>query len=210
LLQTSFLNQFIETTVKELSCFSEEICSADTVIKRIKTYGWKNILQDFKTINLQLFKKWIDRPKGKVYLAVDYHDIPRYIKKERDWKPRMKNCDDIDKIVHSRKQSGTHNFHRVISVDIVEDEKFTVNFEPVFQDVDQGKMPISLLENVRKLVDIKAVLFDREFFTAKTLPLYFLIVNFRGYLNSKPFYDPHGPYGCGYGILGSAEDIREI
>jgi len=50
----------------------------------------------------------------------------------------------------------------------------------------------------------------REFFTAKTLPLYFLIVNFRGYLNSKPFYDPHGPHGCGYGILGSAEDIREI
>ncbi len=49
----------------------------------------------------------------------------------------------------------------------------------------------------------------REFFTAKTLPLYFLIVNFRGYLNSKPYYDPHGPYGCGYGILGSAEDIRE-
>ena len=169
LLQTSFLNQFIETTVKELSCLSDEICSADTVIKRIKTYGWKNILQDFKTINLQLFKKWIDRPKGKVYLAVDYHDIPRYIKKERDWKPRMKNCDDVDKIVHSRKQSGTHNFHRVISVDIVEDEKFTVNFEPVFQDVDQGKMPISLLENVRKLVDIKAVLFDRGFFKAVTV-----------------------------------------
>ena len=51
---------------------------------------------------------------------------------------------------------------------------------------------------------------EREFFIAKTLPLYFLIVNFRGYLNSKPYYDPHGPYGCGYGILGSAENIREI
>jgi len=51
---------------------------------------------------------------------------------------------------------------------------------------------------------------EREFFIAKTLPTYFLIVNFKGYLNSKPFYEPHGPYGCGYGILGSAEDIREI
>ena len=50
----------------------------------------------------------------------------------------------------------------------------------------------------------------REFFIAKTLPVYFLIVNFRGYLNNKPFYDPHGPYGCGYRILGSAEDIRAI
>lgn len=50
----------------------------------------------------------------------------------------------------------------------------------------------------------------REFFIAKTLPLYFLIVNFRGYLNSKPHYVPHGPWGCGYTILGSAEDIRAI
>jgi len=169
LLQTSFMNQFIETTVKELSCYSKKICSADTVIKRIKTYGWRNVLLDFKTINLKLFKKWIDRPRGKVYLAVDYHDVPRYVKKKRDWKPRMKKCDDIDKLVHSRKQSGTHNFHRVISVDIVEDDKFTVDFEPVFQDVDQGKMPMSLLENVRKLVDIKAVLFDRGFFKAATV-----------------------------------------
>ena len=169
LLQTSFLNQFVETTVEEISCYSKKICSADMVFRRIKIYGWKKILQDFKTINLQLFEGWIDRPKGKVYLAVDYHDVPRYIKKKRDWKPRMKKCDDIDKIVHSRKQSGTHNFHRIISVDIVEDEKFTVDFEPVFQDVDQGKMPISLLENVRKLVDIKAVLFDRGFFKAITV-----------------------------------------
>ena len=169
LLQTSFLNQFVETTVEEISCYSKKICSADMVFRRIKIYGWKKILQDFKTINLQLFEGWIDRPKGKVYLAVDYHDVPRYIKKKRDWKPRMKKCDDIDKIVHSRKQSGTHNFHRIISVDIVEDEKFTVDFEPVFQDVDQGKMPMTLLENVRKLVDIKAVLFDRGFFKAITV-----------------------------------------
>ena len=169
LLQTSFLNQFVETTVEEISCYSKKICSADMVFRRIKIYGWKKILQDFKTINLQLFERWIDRPKGKVYLAVDCHDVPRYIKKKRDWKPRIKKCDDIDKIVHSRKQSGTHNFHRIISVDIVEDEKFTVDFEPVFQDVDQGKMPISLLENVRKLVDIKAVLFDRGFFKAITV-----------------------------------------
>jgi len=50
----------------------------------------------------------------------------------------------------------------------------------------------------------------REFFTAKNLPLYFLIINFQGYLNSKPYYIPHGPWGCGYTILGSAENIREI
>jgi hypothetical protein len=169
LLQTSFLNQFIETTVTEISCYSKKICSADTVINRIKAYGWRNILFDFKNINLKLFKKWIDRPKGKVYLAVDYHDIPRYVKKQRDWKKRRKKCDDIDKLVHSRKQSGTHSFHRIISVDIVEDDKFTIDFEPVFQDADQGKIPISLLENICKLVDIKAVLFDRGFFKAVTV-----------------------------------------
>jgi len=169
LLLTSFLNQFIETTVKELCCYSMKICSADTVIKRIKTYGWKNLFLDFKTINLNLFKRWIDRPKGKVYLAVEYHDVPRYVKKERDWKKRRKKCDDIDKLVHSRKQSGTHSFHRIISVDIVEDDKFTVDFEPVFRDTDQGKIPLSLLENVFKLVDIKAVLFDRGFFNEVTV-----------------------------------------
>jgi hypothetical protein len=169
LLQTSFLNQFVETTVEEISCCSKRICSADMVFRRIKIYGWKNILQDFKTINLHLFKEWIDKSKKKVYLAVDYHDVPRYVKKKRNWTPRIKKCDDIDKIVHGKKQFGTHNFHRVISVDIVEDDKFTVDFEPVFQDADQGKTPISLLKNVRKLVDIKAVLFDRGFFKTVTV-----------------------------------------
>lgn len=169
LLQTSFLNQFVETTVEELSCFSKEICSADMVFRRIRNYGWKGILQDFKTINLQLFKGWADKPKGRVYLAVDYHDVPRYIKKKRDWKPRMKKCDDVDKIVYGKKQTGTHSFHRFISADIVEDEKFTVDFEPVFQDVDQGKMLLFLLENVRKLVDIKVVLLDRGFFKSVTV-----------------------------------------
>ena len=169
LLQTSFLNQFIETTFKELCCYSERICSADTVINRIKSYGWRNILFDFKNINLNLFKRWIDKPKGKVYLAVDYHDVPRYVKKQRDWKDRRKKCDDVDMLVHCRKQSGTNSFHRVISVDVVEDDKFTVDFEPVFQDADQGKIPISVLENVRKLVDIKAMLFDRGFFNSVTV-----------------------------------------
>jgi len=171
LLQTSFLNQFIETTVNELSCFSKKICSADTVINRIKTYGWRNVLLDFKTINLQLFKEWIDRPKGKVYLAVDYHDVPRYVKKKRDWKSRMKKCDDIDKLVHSRKQSGTHSFHRIISVDIVEDDKFTVDFNPVFNDYDQGKLSVSLIKNIEKMIDIKAVLMDRGFFRAVTVDI---------------------------------------
>jgi len=166
LLQTSFLNQFIETTVTELCCFSKSLCSADVVINRIRSYGWRNVLLDFKTVNLNLFKRWIDRPKGKVYLAVDYHDVPRYVKKKRDWKRRRKKCDDIDKLVHCRKQFGTNSFHRILSVDIVEDDKFTVDFEPVFRDADQGKIPISLLENVSKLVDIKALLFDRGFFNS--------------------------------------------
>ncbi len=169
LLQTSFLNQFVETTVEEISCYSKKICSADMVFRRIKTYGWKKILQDFKTINLQLFKGWIDKPIGKVYLAVDYHDVPRYVKKKRDWRSRLKKCDDIDKIVHSKKQSGTHSFHRFISADIVEDEKFTVDFEPVFKDTEQGRMLLLLLENVRKLVNIKAVLLDRGFFKSVTV-----------------------------------------
>ena len=36
ILQTSFLNQFVETTVEEISCYSGQICSADTVFRRIK------------------------------------------------------------------------------------------------------------------------------------------------------------------------------
>lgn len=40
LLQTTFLNQFVETTVKEIGYYSDGICSADTVFKRIKTHGW--------------------------------------------------------------------------------------------------------------------------------------------------------------------------
>jgi len=166
LLQTTFLNQFVETTVKEIGYYSDEICSADTVFKRIKTHGWNKVLHDFKTINLQLFNKWIDKPKKKVYLAVDYHDIPSYLKKKRDWKPRKKKCDDIDKIVHSKEQSGTHNFHRIISADVVENEKFTVDFEPVFPNAIRREITMCLIENAKKMVNIKAVLMDREFFAA--------------------------------------------
>ena len=166
LLQTTFLNQFVETTVKQIGYYSKGICSADTVFKRIKNHGWNKVLHDFKTINLQLFNQWSDRPKKKVYLAVDYHDVPRYLKKKRDWKSRKKNCDDIDKIVHSKKQSGTHNFHRIISADVVEDEKFTVDFEPVFPDAIRTEITMCLIEKVRTMVNIKAVLMDREFFAA--------------------------------------------
>ncbi|MCK5030003.1 MAG: transposase, partial [Thermoplasmatales archaeon] len=171
LLHTSFLNQFVETTVQQLGCYSSNVCSADTIFKRIKTYRWQKILLDFKTINLQLFREWVDKPKRKVYLAVDCHDVPRYIRKKRDWKPRKKKCDDIDMIVHSKKQSGTYNFHRIISVDIVDDEKFTVGFEPVLNDYDQGKLSVSLIKNVKKMINIKAVLMDRGFFRAVTVDI---------------------------------------
>jgi hypothetical protein len=82
LLQTSFLHQCIETTVQQRGFFVDGVCSADTVIKRINTYGWERILVDLKAINEQQFKEWIDKPKGNVYVAVDYHDIPRYIQKK--------------------------------------------------------------------------------------------------------------------------------
>ena len=90
LLQTSFLHQFIETTVQQRGYFADDVCSADTVIKRINTYGWERILVDLNVINGQLFKGWVDKPKGTVYVAVDYHDIPRYVQKKREWKPRKK------------------------------------------------------------------------------------------------------------------------
>jgi hypothetical protein len=169
LLQTSFLNQFIETTVQQRGCFIDDVCSADTVIKRINTYGWEKILVDLKIINVQLFKKWVDKPKGKVYVAVDYHDIPRYIQKKRDWKPRKKKCDDIIRIIHSKKQYGTYCFHRVLSADIIGDEKFTVYFKPILTDYDQGKLPLSLIKNITGLVRIKALLMDRGFFQAVTV-----------------------------------------
>jgi len=61
--------------VQQRGYFADDVCSADTVIKRINTYGWKRILVDLKVINGQLFKGWVDKPKGNVYVAVDYHDI---------------------------------------------------------------------------------------------------------------------------------------
>ena len=169
LLHTSFLNQFVETTVKQLDCYSSNVCSADTIFKRIKTYGWQKVLLDFKNINLQLYNEWIDKPKKKVYIAIDCHDVPRYLRLKRDWKPRKKKCDDIDKIVHSKKQCGTYNFHRIISADIVDDRKFTIGFEPSFNDYDQGRLSVSLIKHVKKMVDIKAVLMDRGFFRAVTV-----------------------------------------
>jgi hypothetical protein len=169
LLQTSFLHQCIETTVQQRGYFADDVCSADTVIKRITTYGWERILADLKTINRHLFKEWVDKPKGTVYVAVDYHDIPRYVQKKRDWKPRKKKCDDVDRLVHSKKQCGTHCFHRVLSADIVGDEKFTVYFEPILTDYDQGKIPLSLIKNVKRTIRIKAMLMDRGFFQAVTV-----------------------------------------
>jgi hypothetical protein len=169
LLQTSFLHQCIETTVQQRSYFADDGCSADTVIKRINSYGWIKILVDLKVINGQLFKGWVDKPKGPVYVAVDYHDIPRYVQKKRDWKPRKKKCDDVERLVHSKKQCGTHCFHRVLSADIVGGEKFTVYFEPIFTDYDQGKLPLSLIINVKRTIRMKAMLMDRGFFQAVTI-----------------------------------------
>lgn len=169
LLQTSFLHQCIETTVQQRGYFADGVCSADTVIKRINTYGWERILVDLKAINGRLFRGWVDKPTGNVYVAVDYHDIPRYVQKKRDWKPRKKKCDDVERLVHSKKQCGTYCFHRVLSADIVGDEKFTVYFEPILTDYDQGKLPLSLITNVKRTIRIKAMLMDRGFFQAVTV-----------------------------------------
>jgi len=169
LLQTAFLNIYVETTVEEMNCYKKQVCSADTVCKRIKTCGWNKILYDFKNINAQLFNDWVDKPKGNVYVALDYHDVPRYVRKKRDWKPRKKQCDDIDKIVHSKKQSGTHCFHRIISADIVEEEKFTLAFEPVIPDSSIQDNILNVIRDARKKIHFKAVLMDRGFFNAPTV-----------------------------------------
>ena len=129
LLQTSFLLQCIETTVQQRVYLAEDVYSAGTVIKRITTFGWERILVDLKAINGQLFKGWVDKPKGTAYIAMEYHDIPRYIQKKRDWKPRKKKCDDVERIVHSKKQCGTHCFDRVLSY------FFITNLPVDFQDI---------------------------------------------------------------------------
>ncbi len=129
----------------------------------------RRILVDLKAINGQLFKSWVDKPKGNVYVAVDYHDIPRYVQKKREWKPRKKHCDDIERLVHSKKQCGTHCFHRILSADIVGDEMFTVYFEPILTDYDQGKLPVSLIEHLKRKTTLKALFMDRGFFQAVTV-----------------------------------------
>jgi len=72
----------------------------------------------------------------------------------------------VKRLVLSNKQCGTYSFHRALSADIVEDEKFTVYFKPILTDYDQGKLPLSLIVNVKRTIRIKATLVDRGFVQA--------------------------------------------
>ena len=109
-------------------------------------------------------EKYGKKPKKPVYLALDAHDIPRYIRKIRKFRPRIKKCDDIDYIVGTKANRGTHYCHKILSIDIVEDEKFTLGFVPIFNAKQLPDSSISLIENIKPKVSIKAVLMDREFF----------------------------------------------
>ena len=54
------------------------------------------------------------------------------------------------------------------------------------------------------------IIYDKEnhkFYFKKQLPIYISLVDFAGYLNSKPYYVPHGPQGTGFTILGFSTQL---
>jgi hypothetical protein len=56
------------------------------------------------------------------------------------------------------------------------------------------------------------IIYDKEnhrVFFKKQLPIYISLVDFAGYLNSKPYYIPHGPQGTGFTILGFSTQLKK-
>lgn len=157
-------NQFIESSVTQLSTFIKDVPSADTIFHRLGRANWSYVLQTMKDINEMLYTRWKDKPNKAAYLAVDFHDIPRYIRKVRRYRGRMKKCDDIEHVVGTQAKRGTHYCHKIASIDMVEEQKFTLGFEPVFPDSDLDFLITNLILTANSKVSIKAVLMDREFF----------------------------------------------
>jgi hypothetical protein len=140
------------------------IPSADAIFYRFEKLNWADILYSMQTINDELYSKWNNKPTENAYLAVDAHDVPRYVRKLRNWKERVKRCDDIEKMVGTKATCGTHYCHQILSIDIVEEQAFTLGFEPIFSDSDIGERTVSLIENAKLKISIEAVLMDRGFF----------------------------------------------
>lgn len=164
ILFSAFNNQFIESSVIQLSILLKNVPSGDTIFHRLKRIDWSYVLKKMKKINDHLYYQWKDKPTTPIFLAVDYHDIPRYIRKVRKYKPRKKKCDDIEHVVGTQAKHGSHYCHKIASIDIVEEKKFTLGFEPVFHDSNVDNLITDLILTARLKVAIKAILMDRGFF----------------------------------------------
>ncbi len=167
LLYSAVENQFIESSVNQLStCGTKCVPSGDTVFRRLTKLTWENVLQRMKELNEQLFDSWISRNRtvDSAYIAVDFHDIPRHIRKVRNWRERIKKCDDVHRVVGTQAKHGTHYCHKIASIDIVEKQKLTLGFEPVFHDTDLDELILKLILSAQSKLSVKAVLMDRGFF----------------------------------------------
>lgn len=166
LLYSAVENQFIESSVSQISTCRTNVPSGDTVFRRFTKLSWEDVLLRMKELNERLFNSWASRNKivDSAYVAVDFHDIPRYIRKVRKWRDRIKKCDDVHRIVGTQAKHGTHYCHKIASIDIVEEQKFTLGFEPVFCDTDLDELILKLIASAQSKVSVNAVLMDRGFF----------------------------------------------
>jgi len=70
-----------------------------------------------------------------------------------------------------------------------------------------------LIANEEDMNEIGYCFFIKEIlsfkgYTKRTLPYRFYLNNFSGYLTLFYYAVPHGPFGCGYKIIGKADDFQ--
>lgn len=78
-------------------------------------------------------------------ITVDFHDNPRHTRKVRNWRERIKKCDDVHQIVGTQTKHRTHYCHKIASIDIVEEQKIILRFKPVFRDTDLDELTLKLI-----------------------------------------------------------------
>lgn len=167
---------FIESAVGQLLIGDKKVPSADTVLRTLEEEHWTEILEQFKTINKEIYRSAIKQKPFKeihvrgTYLAIDYHKIPRYRKNSK--KPnKKKRGDDFRKAIGTNGLKGTKFAHKIGTIDVVgEKYKFTLDFHQYFTGTAHKTVVRELLKNAKEVVKkIKATLCDREFFNVEVI-----------------------------------------
>lgn len=70
-IYSALQNQYIESSVNQLSMHLDNISSADAIFYRFEKLNWIDILYSMQTINDGLYSEWNNKPTKNAYLAVD-------------------------------------------------------------------------------------------------------------------------------------------